>query len=161
MADVSAPSANVPDTTAPGRLTMADSVFEKIALAAALSVDGVVRHDGSMAGRLGAFVGGEATAGSDYPRVRVESAGGAAHVVDLTLALAWPSPISATCSRVRQKVGDELDRLTGNRPVRVNVAVEAVVPGAAARFRKNGFVQLPDPDDGPAAGEAVDEGGRP
>ncbi|EGD54942.1 Asp23/Gls24 family envelope stress response protein [Gordonia neofelifaecis] len=126
---------------------MADVVFEKIALRAALSVRGVVARDASVTGALGALVNGETTVGLDYPRARVESAGGFAHVVDVALAVAWPSPITDVCKRVRRRVGDELEQLTGGRPVRVNVTVAAVIPGATAALKKNGFVELPEPDD--------------
>src|SRR5690606_19478224 len=114
--------------TVPGRLVIGDVVFEKIAIGAALDVAGVVRSDGSVAGRLGSLVSRDTTVGSAYPRARVESAGSAAHVVDVTLAVSWPSPITRVCRDVRDRVGDELQRLTGSRPLRVNVTVAQVVP---------------------------------
>ncbi|WP_245569681.1 Asp23/Gls24 family envelope stress response protein [Gordonia shandongensis] len=130
----------------PGRLTVVDAVFEKIALGAALEVDGVVRHGDSVAGRIGSLVSRDTTAGTSFPRARVESVGGAAHVVDITLAVVWPSPIARICRDVRTRVSDELDRLTGGRPVRVDVTVGEVVAGDAARLRKRGIVELPDTD---------------
>lgn len=125
---------------------MTDAVFEKIALRAALGVDGAVRHDGSVAAKIGSLVGREATSGSAYPRVRVEAAGGKPHVVDLAIAVRWPSPVSAVCRRVRTHVADELERLTGWRPVRVDVEVAAVVAGPGARRAASGYVALPAPD---------------
>ncbi len=122
-----------------------DVVFEKIALGAALDVDGVVRTDESGAARLGTLISRDTTVGAAYPRARVASAGGAAHVVDVTLAVAWPSPIARVCRDVRSRVGDELQRLTGNRPLRVNVAVARVVP-ESRRTGGRTFVELPDPE---------------
>ena len=130
---------------------MADVVLEKVALGAALDVDGVVRHSGSLTGRVGALVSRDTSAGTDYPRARVDSLAGTAHVVDVTVAVPWPSPVTRICRRVRTHVADELDRLTGARPVRVNVIVAALVPGAAVRNRRDGLVELPAVDDAPAA----------
>lgn len=131
--------------SAPGRLVVEDSVFEKIALGAALTVDSVVRIDESGAGRLGSLINRDTTVGAAYPRASVESAGGAAHVVDVTIAVTWPSPIARVCRDVRSRVGDELLRLTGNRPLRVNVTVARVVP-KSRRVGNRTFVELPDPD---------------
>lgn len=137
-------------------MTIDDAVFEKIALGAALDVAGVVRSDDSVVGRLGSLVSRETTVGTAYPRARIEAAGGAAHVVDLTLAVAWPSAITQVCREVRSRVSAELLRLTGNRPVRVNVAVARVVPHSP-RSGGRGFVILPDPDpsDDTPAGQEV------
>lgn len=129
---------------------MADVVLEKVALRAALDVDGVVRHSGSLAGRVGAMVSRDTTAGTDYPRARVDSLAGTAHVVDVTVAVPWPSPVTRICGQVRTHVADELDRLTGGRPVRVNVTVAALVPGAV-RNRRDGLIELPAADDEPVA----------
>ncbi|ALG86036.1 Asp23/Gls24 family envelope stress response protein [Gordonia phthalatica] len=135
-----------PELRVPGRVIIDDTVFEKIALGAALDVAGVVRSDDSVVGRLGGLVSRETTVGTAYPRVSVETVGGAAHVVDLTLAVAWPSAIGQVCREARARVGDELLRLTGVRPVRVNVTVAQVLPRSSMRLSTPGFVELPDPD---------------
>lgn len=123
---------------------MTDLVLEKIALRAALDVDGVLRHSGSVTGRVGALLARETTAGAQYPRARVDSLAGSAHIVDVTVAARWPSPVSRLAEGVRSHVADELTRLTGSRPARVNVTVAALLPGAAAAGRRNGLIELPD-----------------
>jgi len=151
--DAPAPAADLP-----GRLSIADTVFEKIALRAALDVDGVVRDGGSVTDRLAGLVGLDSATGANYPKARVQTAGGRPIVVDVDLAVRWPCPVSAVCRQVRSHVADELERLAGDRPARVNVAVAAVLPGAAVARRRQGFVELPAPGRAEPAATGTDEG---
>lgn len=135
---------------------MADVVFEKIAIGAALDVAGVVRQGNSRWRKLGNLVSRDTSLETDYPHARVETIGGSAHVIDLTIAIAWPAPIGDVCREVRVRVSDELARLAGDRPARVNVTVGEVVPAAFTRLRKRGFVEVPadvDPVGTARAGE--------
>lgn len=121
-----------------GGLSIDDRVGDKIAERAALAVKGVIRHQ---SGGLGSLIGGT------YPKADVDlSPGGQSASVGI--AIGWPSPITRVCREVQAKVADDLERLTGIRPTRVDVHVAAVVAASTTpnpAGDRPGFVELPAP----------------
>ncbi len=58
--------------------------------------------------------------------------------------------------RSRDHVIDEVERLTGTRPVQVDVTVcQLVPPRREVQRRKYGFIDLPAPPEEPAGAEEV------
>ncbi|NDZ93967.1 Asp23/Gls24 family envelope stress response protein [Streptomyces sp. SID6673] len=138
-------------TTDPGTLNIADRVGEKIAVRAALDVDGVVRHQTSLGSMLSGATPGRAVAGGDYPQATVDMSV-TAPSVRLTIAVRWPCRLTDVCRQVRGVTADELARLTGVRPGRVDVTVAAVLSGPVVSADRTGpgFVELPAPQPAPA-----------
>lgn len=113
-----------------GALVIDNRVGEKIAARAALDVDGVVPYASTITSLLGgAARSGHSVDGDDYPRARVDMSQ-AAPTVSVSVALRWPSPVTAVSQQVRRHVADELARLTGQRPLWVDVTVAQLVPGS-------------------------------
>ncbi|RPA13055.1 Asp23/Gls24 family envelope stress response protein [Gordonia sp. OPL2] len=130
-----------------GTLTIADRVGEKIAVRAALDVDGVVRHQTALGSMLSGSTPGRAVAGGDHPQATVDMSS-AAPWVQMTIAVSWPCRLTEVCWDVRIAVTRELARLTGIRPSRVDVTVAAVLTAAdqaAGSGVPAGFVELPPP----------------
>lgn len=132
-----------------GGLVIADRVGEKIAAAAALDIDGVVQYQGTVGSLLGGSSPGRALVGSDYPQASVDMSEAAPRVA-ITVALQWPCAVTDVCLRVRTHVADELARLTGLRPSRVDVTVAQILSREASRRRRSGFVDLPNPPADPS-----------
>ncbi|MGC4960288.1 Asp23/Gls24 family envelope stress response protein [Gordonia sp. DT101] len=130
--------------TDPGSLSIADRVGEKIAVRAALDVDGVIRHQTSLGSMLSGATPGRAVAGGDYPQAVVDMSM-TAPWVRLTIAVRWPCRLTDVCREVRGVTADELARLTGVRPARVDVRVAAVLSGPALGADRPGlgFVEVP------------------
>ncbi len=131
-------------TVTPGTLTIADRVGEKIAVRSALAVDDVIARRSSISSALR----GAARLGGDLPQAAI-SMDQPAPTVRISIAVRWPSPIAEVCDRVRTHVADELDRLTGVRPGRVDVTVAQVVSHSDAPSKSrvdapsgNGFTEL-------------------
>lgn len=123
-----------------GALVIDNRVGEKIAARAALDVDGVVPYATAISSLIGgAARSGHSVDGDDYPRARVDMSQ-SAPVVNMTVALRWPCPITAVCQEVRRHVADQLAALTGLRPSAVNVTVAHLdpVPGASRRDAADG-----------------------
>ncbi|AZG48718.1 Asp23/Gls24 family envelope stress response protein [Gordonia insulae] len=137
-----------------GVLTIDDRVGEKIAVRAALGVDGVVRHQTSLGSLLSGSTPGRALAGGDHPRATVDMSG-AAPWVRIAIAVRWPCPLTEVCWQVRFAVARDILRLTGIRPSRVDVTVAAVLSAADLADRtgeqRPGFVELPPASSIPAA----------
>ncbi|KAA0018946.1 Asp23/Gls24 family envelope stress response protein [Antrihabitans cavernicola] len=115
-ADIAAPQLDSQDPGLRGTLTIKNKVATRIAEHAALDVPEVIKHSS----RLGALTGRE------LPRAVVDMT--PVHPnVHVDIAVAWPSPVAAVCRQVRTRVADELDRLTGRKPSRVDVSVTEVV----------------------------------
>ncbi|MGV9713572.1 Asp23/Gls24 family envelope stress response protein [Gordonia sp. NPDC003424] len=130
-----------------GSLTIADRVGEKIAVRTALGVDGVIEHTTTLGALLSGSTPGRAVAGGDYPCATVDLSPVTPWVA-MTIAVRWPTPVTEICRSVRAEVADELARLTGIRPDRVDVTVAAVVPTASIpdpAGDRPGFVELPPP----------------
>lgn len=130
-----------------GTLTIADRVGEKIAVRAALDVDGVVRHQTTLGSMLSGSTPGRAVAGGDHPQATVDMSS-AAPWVQMTIAVSWPCRLTEVCWNVRIAVTRELARLTGTRPSRVDVTVAAVLTAADQASGTGvpaGFVELPPP----------------
>ncbi|WP_308127665.1 Asp23/Gls24 family envelope stress response protein [Gordonia paraffinivorans] len=124
-----------------GTLTVSDRVVEQIAARAVLDIPGVTKHQGTVGSLLGSTAGRSAM-GSDLPRATVRSSG-SARLISLDIALEWPSAIAHVSRRSRDHVADEVERLTGTRPVRVDVTVRQLLPRGEVRRRKSGFIDLP------------------
>lgn len=151
-----------------GTLTIDDRVGEKIAVRTALAIDGVIEHRSRLGALLSGSTPGRAVMGGDYPSADIDMSSPAPKVT-MSIAVHWPAPVTAICRRVRTEVADELGRLTGVRPTRVDVTVAAVVPSSAdaamsdasaaspelirGRPVRRGYVELPPVD---LAGESVD-----
>lgn len=140
------------DPSTRGALTIGDKVGEKIAVRAALDVDDVVPYQSTIGSVLGGSTPGRALIGGDYPQASV-AMDQTAPTVRMTIAVSWPSAIAQVCDRVRTHVADELDRLTGVRPGRVDVSVAQIIAGTAASSARvqaptrNGFVELKAADE--------------
>lgn len=128
-----------------GTLTVADVVIEKVAARAALEIEGVVRHRSNVGALLGSTIGHSAL-GSDLPHAKVESIG-TARSVSLAIALEWPCAVAEVSRTTRDHVADRIDALVGHRPVRVDVTVERIVPHAETMRRRQGLIDLENPDD--------------
>lgn len=123
-----------------GRLTLDDRVGEKIAERSALDVDRVIESDGkggSVLNAINPLSGGYPSATTDMSQT--------APVVTLTIAVSWPCAVASVCAEVRDHVADELARLTGVRPSRVDVTVAQIVTGAQTKRRQAGYVEIPNP----------------
>lgn len=114
--DIAVPHTGSREPGERGTLTIKNKVATRIAELAALDVDEVVSHSS----KLGALTG------RDLPRAIVDMSSANPNV-HLDIAVAWPSPVAAVCRQVRTHVADELDRLTGRKPGRVDVSVAEVV----------------------------------
>lgn len=127
---------------AAGTLVIADRVVRRIAERAALNVDGVVRQQGNVGSVLGSSTSDLLRIGTSLPQATVDATG-TARRLSLTLALAWPSAVTRVCRQVRTNVADELEQLTGDRPIRVDVTVRQFVPRDEVTRRKKGYIDLP------------------
>lgn len=132
-----------------GALVIANRVGEKIVVRAALAVDGVIEYQGVVGSLLSGSRPGRAIVGADYPQARVDDMSESAPRVSVTVALRWPCAITDVCVEVRAHVADELARLTGIRPSRVDVTVAQIVSRESSSQNKSGFVDLPSPPDDP------------
>ncbi|MFT4043999.1 MAG: DUF6286 domain-containing protein [Gordonia sp. (in: high G+C Gram-positive bacteria)] len=122
-----------PVTVIRGDLTLADRVGAKIAERAALDIDGVRKTGGaggSVITALNPLPGG-------YPSAAVDMSQ-PVPVVRLKIAVGWPCAVAQVCATTRDHVADEMARLTGIRPARVEVRVADLVSGAHARRRTIG-----------------------
>lgn len=111
-----------------GRLEINPIVLRKIVEHAADQVPGTLRH----ARRLAGIDVGEAGASA-----RVTAGNGEPDAVDirLELTLQYPASVRAVIDAVREKVGGELDRLTGHRVRAMTVTVAGLRPATPAATR--------------------------
>ncbi|MCD2143991.1 Asp23/Gls24 family envelope stress response protein [Gordonia paraffinivorans] len=124
-----------------GTLTIEDRVVEQIAARAVLDIPDVTRRQGTVGSLLGSTAGRSAI-GSDLPRATLRSSGSARRI-SLEIALEWPCAVADVSRRSRDHVADEVERLTGTRPVRVDVTVRQLLPRDEVQRRKSGFIDLP------------------
>jgi uncharacterized alkaline shock family protein YloU len=106
-----------------GGLEIHSTVLRKIVEHAADQVPGTLRHERRLAGiDLGI---GEAGASA-----RITTGTGDPPSVDvrLELTLQYPGPVRSVVAAVREKVGDELVRITGHRVRSMTVTVEGLRP---------------------------------
>lgn len=136
-----------------GTLTIEDRVIERIATRAVLDIPGATRHQGTVGSLLGSTAG-RSIIGSDLPRATLRSSGSALRI-SLDIALEWPCAVADVSRRSRDHVIDEVERLTGTRPVQVDVTVCQLVPRGEVQRRKSGFIDLPAPPEEPAGEEEV------
>lgn len=117
------------DPGARGSLTIRDKAVERVAFAAALEADGVLRYSHGI-GKL---------TGREFPRADVVVAGD--HVrASVEIAVRWGKPLSGTAAEVRRRVTHGLSELSGLTVDGVDVHVHSVVPpdgaGAASTSRR-------------------------
>jgi uncharacterized alkaline shock family protein YloU len=114
-----------------GTTTIADGVVAKVAALAAREVPGVAMG-GPVGAGLNAVVdrlrGQEAgTAGVGVEVGRTQTA------IDLAVRIDYPAPIKEVADRLRERVADRVEAITGLEVVEVNVqVVDLVFPGEAA-----------------------------
>ncbi|MFT4087453.1 MAG: Asp23/Gls24 family envelope stress response protein [Gordonia sp. (in: high G+C Gram-positive bacteria)] len=142
----------------PGSLVIADRVGAAIAERAALDLAAVVESSSAVgslvkgAGALKSMVGGV------YPSAQIDMSDRSPRL-SIQVALSWPCPVTAVCQELRTVLADELERLTGVRPVRVDVDVARLVPRSGATSNKRSRMiavpsaAAPDADDGPIAAD--------
>ncbi|WP_232716661.1 Asp23/Gls24 family envelope stress response protein [Gordonia metallireducens] len=147
MAELTAPAGPA------GTLTIEDRVIERIATRAVLDIPGATRHQGTVGSLLGSTAG-RSILGTDLPRTTLRSSGTALRI-SLDIALVWPCAVADVSRRTRDHVIDEVERLTGTRPVRVDVTVCQLVPRGEVQRRKSGFIDLPAPPEQPVSEGAV------
>ncbi|MGW0176990.1 Asp23/Gls24 family envelope stress response protein [Rhodococcus sp. NPDC003322] len=99
-----------------GRLTVKDRAVSKIAVAAALSVPGVVRQSGGLL----------KLPGRDLPRAEV-TAGPDSVAVTLYVAVTWPCPVAVLSREVHLAVAERVETLTGLPVDHLHVVVAAAV----------------------------------
>ncbi|RPA62344.1 Asp23/Gls24 family envelope stress response protein [Gordonia oryzae] len=122
---------------AKGSLIIADRVGAKIARRAALDINGVIRYSNTIGSLLG-----PGALGAAYPAVRIDMSD-TAPLVEVTVALTWPCAVAQVCRDVRAHVADELARLTGIRPSRVDVTVGTITTDKPNSATRDGYVELP------------------
>jgi len=100
-----------------GTLTIADRVIEKVAVAAAGEINGVLPAPTGGLGRV-FHPGRQISAGATQP-------GGSTDAVELTLELSvrYPLPVRTTAIAVRRHVSERVLQLTGRPLSRVTIAV--------------------------------------
>ncbi|MFD1814895.1 DUF6286 domain-containing protein [Rhodococcus gannanensis] len=103
-----------------GELTIKDRAVSKIAVAAALSVPGVVRHTGRLL----------TLPARDLPRADV-TAGPDSVAITLYVAVSWPSPVAVLSREVHATVAERVEVLTGMPLEHLHVVVAATVPREA------------------------------
>lgn len=105
------------DPGARGSLTIRDKAVERVAFAAALEADGVVRYSHGI-GKL---------TGRELPRADIVVAGD--HVrASVDVAVVWGRPLAGTAAEVRRRVTHGLSELGGLTVDGVDVHVHSVVP---------------------------------
>lgn len=108
--------------TPKGTTTIAESVVAKIASVAAQEVDGVDSLGGMFSGAIAGVVG--RIRGDEHKTAGVGvEVGSKQAAADITLTVAYPSPIQEVAENVRQNVIDRIESMTSLEVVEVNVAV--------------------------------------
>lgn len=108
-----------------GRLTILDSVVERIAVIAAGEVEGVVSSGSGLDQVLGhRYPKADATIAGDRARIHVE------------IAIAWAQPLGQVAGRVRDEVGHRVTKLVGLRVDAVDVTAAKVVQAPEPERRR-------------------------
>ncbi|WOC12288.1 Asp23/Gls24 family envelope stress response protein [Gordonia sp. MP11Mi] len=129
-------------TRTTGTLVIADRVVRRIAERAALNVDGVVHQQGTVGAVLGSSTTDLFGISTDLPHATVDAAGSARRL-SIVVALEWPCAVTRVCREVRASISEDLEQLTGDRPVRVDITVRQLVPRGEVTRRKQGYIDLP------------------
>lgn len=138
--------ADAVDVEVPGRLVLDDRVGETIAARAALDVGSVVSYSAGMGSLLSGPAVVLSAVGGGYPRAQIDMSS-AMPRLSVEVALEWPCPVTQVCRDLRTHLSDELVRLTGVRPVAVDVDVVQLVPRAEVRRRRAGLIEIPAPEE--------------
>ncbi|MFB4319424.1 Asp23/Gls24 family envelope stress response protein [Actinomadura sp. 21ATH] len=127
-----APPADAAPAAVKGRVTIEDQVIEKIAVLAALEVDGVAESAARASWGATGEAGGPVPAASPVagrplgaPRPHHEVS------LELSLTVAYGCPVMAVAEQVRAEVARVVGRMLDVRVVAVDIAVEDVRPPAA------------------------------
>lgn len=108
--------------TPKGTTTIAESVVAKIASVAAQEVEGVDSLGGMISGAIAGVVG--RIRGDEHKTAGVGvEVGSKQAAVDLTMTVAYPSPVQEVAEAARQNVIDRIESMTSLDVVEVNVAV--------------------------------------
>lgn len=102
MNEAAAPDAVVTDPGERGSLHLRDRAVERIVEAAALEVDGVLRHAETL----------DRVTGRQLPRIEVVVAGRRVRA-SVEVATRWPTPLADLTARTRENVTGALERLAG------------------------------------------------
>lgn len=122
-------SAELGDAAERGSLTIDDRVVERVAGHAVTLVEGA-----SAAPRrvLGVTVG-EARADTEASvEARVD---GHTATIDATVAIGWPASIGAVSARLRERIRQDVERMTGVRVDHIDIDVVSLSAPAATRRR--------------------------
>lgn len=117
------------DDTAPGSITIADTVVAKLAARAVLETSDA---GGAVSRLLGQALPGAGHLGirqtslTGLPKASARVDGGVA-VIDLTISVRWPASIPQVTAAVRQHVRERLAALTGLTIAEVRIAVTDLV----------------------------------
>jgi uncharacterized alkaline shock family protein YloU len=112
-----------------GRLTVSDRVVERVAGYAVVLVDGAAAAPRRV---LGVKVADADT--DDEANVRARVAGSTA-TVEASIAVRWPASIHAVADEVRQRIREDVARITGVTVDHVDLDVVSLVAPPAARAR--------------------------
>lgn len=105
-----------------GTTSISDDVVAKIASLAAREVDDVADLGGTLSGALATVVG--RIRGEDHQTAGVGvEVGSRQAAVDLSVTIRYPAPIMEVAQRVRDRVIERIESMTGLEVVEVNVAV--------------------------------------
>ncbi|WP_134731771.1 Asp23/Gls24 family envelope stress response protein [Amycolatopsis nivea] len=120
------PSRNdLPEPAERGSLTIAHAVVRKVAQHAADQVPGTMRTERRVAGVSTGTTGASAKVGGSDNDVELS----------LDLALRYPVPVREVTGQVREKVVEEVERITSYHVRSVAVTVTALLPDVPPRVR--------------------------
>jgi uncharacterized alkaline shock family protein YloU len=145
-----------------GITTISDDVVSKLAGMAAGEVEGV-RTGGSASRTAGGLL--ESITGSDSQKrgISVE-VGRVETAVDVTVGIEYGSNILDLVQRVRDRITERVEGLTGLRVTELNVTVSDIIfpDGEEAEVRRGGLESSPGDEDRSQAGqtEEISAGGR-
>jgi uncharacterized alkaline shock family protein YloU len=126
--DVGSASSGLGDPADRGRLTVADRVVERVAGYAVTLVEGASAAPRRM---LGVAVGGARPDQEASVDARVD---GSTATVDASVAIGWPASVRAVTAQLRQRVREDVERMTGVRVAHIDIDVVSLrVPSAQPR----------------------------
>ncbi len=112
-----------------GSLTIADRVVERVAGYAVTQVEGASAAPRRL---LGVQVGGSRADEEASVDARVD---GHTATVDATVAVGWPASVRTVTTRLRQRVREDVERITGVHVAHIDIDVVSMSAPAARRRR--------------------------